>query len=64
MVFNEKGKMEKLMQFFKKNEEGVTAIEYSLIAALIAIVIILMVTLAGEAVNGLFSEVASALDAA
>ena len=53
--------MEKLMRFFK-DEEGVTAIEYSLIAALIAIVIIVMVTLAGESVSGLFSQVASALD--
>jgi len=64
MVLNEKGQMEKLMRFFKKDEEGVTAIEYSLIAALIAIVIVVMVTLAGESVSGLFSEVASALNAA
>ena len=64
MVLNEKGQMEKLMRFFKKDEEGVTAIEYSLIAALIAIVIIVMVTLAGESVSGLFSQVSSALDAA
>ena len=55
--------MEKLMRFFK-DEEGVTAIEYSLIAALIAIVIVVMVTLAGESVSGLFSKVSSALDAA
>ena len=53
--------MEKLMRFFKKDEEGVTAIEYSLIAALIAIVIIVMVTLTGESVSGVFSQVASAL---
>ena len=52
--------MEKLMQFFK-DEEGVTAIEYSLIAALIAIVIIAMVTLAGTAVSGVFNEVVNAL---
>ena len=63
MVLKEKGKMEKLMRFFK-DEEGVTAIEYSLIAALIAIVIIVMVTLAGESVSGLFSQVSSALDGA
>ena len=59
----EKGQMEKLMRFFK-DEKGVTAIEYSLIAALIAIVIVVMVTLAGESVSGLFSQVASALDGA
>jgi len=52
--------MEKLMQFFK-DEEGVTAIEYSLIAALIAVLIIVMVTLTGQAVNNVFSEVANAL---
>ena len=54
--------MEKLMRFFKKDEEGVTAIEYSLIAALIAIVIIVMVTLVGDSVNNVFSLVASALN--
>ena len=54
--------MKKLMRFFKKDEEGVTAIEYSLIAALIAIVIVVMVTLTGDAVSGLFSQVSSALD--
>jgi len=53
--------MEKLMRFFKKDEEGVTAIEYSLIAALIAIVIILMVTMTGDAVCEVFSKVSSAL---
>ena len=53
--------MEKLMRFFK-DEEGVTAIEYSLIAALIAIVIITMVTLTGEAVSETFSKVVSALE--
>jgi pilus assembly protein Flp/PilA len=63
MVLKEKGKMEKLMQFFK-DEEGVTAIEYSLIAALIAVVIILMVMATGEAVSEVFSKVSSALDAA
>ena len=55
--------MEKLMRFFK-DEEGVTAIEYSLIAALIAIVIILMVTLTGQEVSEVFSKVSSALDGA
>ena len=63
MVLREKGQMEKLMRFFK-DEEGVTAIEYSLIAALIAIVIILMVTLTGQEVSELFSKVSSALDGA
>ena len=52
--------MEKLMRFFK-DEEGVTAIEYSLIAALIAIVIIVMVMATGESVSEVFSKVSSAL---
>jgi pilus assembly protein Flp/PilA len=53
-------KMEKIIRFFM-DEEGVTAIEYSLIAALIAVVIILMVQYTGEAVNNTFSHVVSAL---
>ncbi|MBN2373067.1 Flp family type IVb pilin [bacterium] len=50
--------MDKLMRFFK-DEEGVTAIEYGLIAALIAVVIIAGVTLAGTAINSVFANVAS-----
>ena len=51
----------KLMQFLK-DEEGVTAIEYGLIAALIAIAIIVAVTLVGTNLNGLFNRVATNLD--
>lgn len=51
------------MRFFK-DEEGVTAIEYALIAALIAVFIILMVTLAGENVNMVFNNVAKAMNEA
>ncbi|MBW2664172.1 MAG: Flp family type IVb pilin [Deltaproteobacteria bacterium] len=53
--------MEKLMRFFKRDEEGVTAIEYSLIAALIAIIIIIAVTITGQSVNNVFEAVANAL---
>jgi len=56
--------MDKLMQFFKKDEEGVTAIEYGLIAALIAIAIILMVVLIGENLNVVFNNVAQHLNEA
>jgi len=52
------------MQFFKKDEEGVTAIEYGLIAALIAIAIILMVVLIGENLNVVFNNVAQHLNKA
>ena len=55
--------MEKLMRFFK-DEEGVTAIEYSLIAALIAVVIVLMVTMVGDDVNKVFNNIAAVLDEA
>ena len=52
------------MNFIKKfirEEDGVTAIEYGLIAALIAIVIIGAVTLVGTRLRTVFSSVATAL---
>lgn len=48
--------MKKLMSFLK-NEEGVTAIEYGLIATLIAVAIVGTVTAVGTALNGTFSTV-------
>ncbi len=44
-----------------QSEEGVTAIEYGLIAALIAVVIIGAVTLAGSNLSILFSRVATSI---
>ncbi len=55
--------MKKLMRFLK-DEDGVTAIEYGLIAALIAIVIIVAVTLVGTSLNRIFTTVATTLDTA
>ena len=52
--------MEKLKRFLK-NEEGVTAIEYGLIAALIALVIIVSVALIGTNLNTAFNNVATHL---
>ncbi len=52
--------LEKAKDFFK-NEEGQTLVEYALILVLIAIVVILMLTGMGKAVNNTFSEVNSAL---
>jgi len=52
--------MEKLMRFLK-DERGVTAIEYGLIAALIAIAIIAAVSLLGDTLSSTFSKVTSAL---
>jgi len=46
------------------DEEGVTAIEYGLIAALIAVVIVGAVTSVGTQLSALFTSVASALLAA
>jgi pilus assembly protein Flp/PilA len=52
----ENEQMKKLMSFLK-NEEGVTAIEYGLIATLIAVAIVGTVTAVGTALNGTFSTV-------
>jgi pilus assembly protein Flp/PilA len=49
------------VQQFLRDEEGVTAIEYALIAALIAVVIIAAVSLVGQRVNNTFEKVANAL---
>ncbi|HMM39868.1 MULTISPECIES: Flp family type IVb pilin [Desulfovibrio] len=49
--------MTRLMQLFK-DEEGVTALEYGLIAALIAAVIITAVTTLGTKVSGTFDTIA------
>jgi pilus assembly protein Flp/PilA len=43
----------------EKGEEGVTAIEYALIAGLIAVVIAVAVGSLGIAVQGLFNQVAA-----
>jgi pilus assembly protein Flp/PilA len=48
-------------QAFICDEEGVTAIEYGLIAALIAIVIVGAVGTLGTNLNSLFSDVASSV---
>lgn len=46
---------------FLKDEEGVTAIEYGLIAALIAVVIIGAVTAVGTDLDATFDKVANAI---
>ena len=55
--------MKKLMNLIK-DEEGVTAIEYGLIAALIAVVIIGAVTVVGTNLSDKFNEVATAVSSA
>lgn len=46
---------------FLRDEKGATAIEYALIAALIAVVIILAVTAAGEQVKAVFQKIADTI---
>jgi len=52
--------MEKIIRFFK-DEEGATAVEYAIMVALIAIVIIATVIIVGKKANNAFSSVASAM---
>ena len=56
--------MKKLMLRFAKDESGVTAIEYGLIAGLISVVIIASVTLIGTQLQAVFAAIAAALPAA
>ena len=54
-------KLKKKLMKFVKDEEGVTAIEYGLIAALIAVAIITAVTLVGTKLNTTFGKVTTAM---
>lgn len=50
------------MQRFMRDEEGATAIEYGLLAALIAVVIAGTVQLVGTALDGTFNTVQTCLN--
>jgi len=52
-----------LVQFMRE-EQGVTAIEYGLIAALIAVGIIVALQALGGSLDANFTEISSALDSA
>ncbi len=54
--------MKNLLARFVRNESGATAIEYGLIAGLIAVAIITTVGLVGTDVNGAFQAIANALN--
>lgn len=51
-----------LLKHFLKDENGATAIEYGMIAALISVVIIGSVSTIAPGVNGTFSTASTALD--
>jgi pilus assembly protein Flp/PilA len=53
--------MGNLFRRFINDQAGVTAIEYGLIAALIAVVIIVAVTAVGTDLSGTFSSIGTAL---
>ncbi|MEO1252375.1 MAG: Flp family type IVb pilin [Pseudomonadota bacterium] len=53
--------MKALIQRFKADEDGATAIEYGLIAALIAVAIIAAVRTLGTNLSGTFNTVAGEL---
>jgi pilus assembly protein Flp/PilA len=53
--------MKKLMRFFKE-EDGATAVEYGIMVALIAAVIVTAVGLIGTNLNATFEDVAGKVD--
>jgi pilus assembly protein Flp/PilA len=53
--------MRKFLDSLVKDESGATAIEYGLIAGLIAVVIITAVTTVGTNLSGKFNTIATAL---
>ncbi|MBW6493605.1 MAG: Flp family type IVb pilin [Burkholderiaceae bacterium] len=57
-------KVAQFIQKFIRDEEGVTAIEYGLIAALIAVVIIAAVSLVGDKLIAVFNAISDELGAA
>lgn len=56
--------MQNLVTRFIEDESGATAIEYGLIAALIAVALITGATTLGNAIDTKFDEVATTLDTA
>ena len=56
--------MKNLLKRFIKNEKGATAIEYGLIAALIAVVLITAATSVGTSLSNKFNTVATSINAA
>jgi len=53
-----------MLKRFLKNEDGATAIEYGLIAALIGVAIITAVGLVGDSLDEVFTKISDDLNAA
>ena len=53
-----------LIKRFLREESGATAIEYGLIAGLVAVAIITALTMLGGSLDNLFSDVATQVDGA
>jgi pilus assembly protein Flp/PilA len=53
--------MNRIKQFFGKNEEGATLAEYGLLLALIAVVCIAAITLLGTKISDMFNTVAGSI---
>jgi pilus assembly protein Flp/PilA len=60
--FREVSKMLSIFRHLMRNEKGATAIEYTLIASLIAVAAITAMGAVGTKVNGVLSNVASAMN--
>jgi pilus assembly protein Flp/PilA len=61
VLFNGADFMTKMLKNFLRNEDGATAIEYGLIAALIAVVVIGALTTIGTNLNTSFTSIATSL---
>lgn len=53
--------LQKKSEIMESRDRGATAVEYGLIVALIAVVIIVAVTLLGSNLSGIFNKVASSV---
>lgn len=54
-------RLDRIFSRFVRDESGATAIEYGLIAGLVAVVIITAVTLVGTNLTAIFNAIAAAL---
>lgn len=60
----EEGAPMKMIQRFIRDERGATAVEYGLIAGLVAVAVIAALTALGDSLNALFSDVSSTVSTA